>query len=161
MRISSICIIIMLTQSYMVARMVDKILIERILADIKTNVKELRDAEDITWAIYRSDVRAKRFVERTLHITIEGCIDAAHHIISDEQMREPTSYRDAFAVLAENKVLQPEDLPRFENIASFRNRLVHYYEKVDDAIVFGIFKNNLSDFDLFVDRIIDFLLKTQ
>lgn len=141
--------------------MVDRVLLERILADIKGNVKELKDAKDITWEIYRTNVRERRFVERTLHIAIEGCIDAAQHIISDEQMREPTSYRDTFMVLTENKVLRLEDLPRFEDIASFRNLLVHYYEKVDDAIVFGIFKNNLSDFDLFVDRIINYLGSTE
>ena len=145
----------------MVARMVNRILLERILANIKSNVKELRDAKDISWDIYRTDVRARRFVERTLHITIEGCIDAAQHIISDEQMREPTSYRDSFTVLTENKILLPEDLQRFENIASFRNLLVHYYEKVDDEIVYGIFRNNLSDFDLFVDRIVSFLGEAQ
>jgi len=145
----------------MVARMVNRVLLERILVDIKTNVKELRDANDITWDIYRTDVRARRFVERTLHITIEGCIDAAQHIISDEGMREPASYRDTFAVLTENKILSPKDLSRFENIASFRNLLVHYYEKVDDEIVYGIFRNNLSDFDLFVDRIVSFLGKAQ
>ena len=137
--------------------MVDRVLLERILSDIQSNVKALRNAEDITWDIYRTDMRARRFIERTLHITIEACIDAAQHIISDEQMREPTSYRDTFLVLAENKILKPEDLPRFENIASFRNLLVHYYERVDDAIVYGVFKNNLSDFDLFVGQIVNLL----
>jgi uncharacterized protein YutE (UPF0331/DUF86 family) len=140
--------------------MVNRVLLERILSDIKTNVKELRDANDINWDIYRTDVRARRFVERTLHITIEACIDAAQHIISDEEMREPISYRDTFVVLTENRILWPADLSRFENIASFRNLLVHYYEKVDDEIVYGVFKNNLSDFDLFVDRIVSFLGKT-
>ena len=139
--------------------MVNRLLLERILADIKSNVKELKKATDITWDVYRTDIRERRFVERTLHITIEGCIDVAQHIISDEKMREPTSYRDTFMVLTENKILKPDDLSRFENIASFRNLLVHYYEKVDDAIVYGIFKNNLSDFDLFVERIVSFLGK--
>ena len=125
--------------------------------DIKTNVRELKNSVDITWDVYRTDIRARRFVERTLHITIEGCIDAAQHIISDQKMREPKSYRDTFVVLTENNILLPEDLSRFENIASFRNLLVHYYEKVDEEIVYGIFRNNLSDFDLFVDRIVSFL----
>ena len=139
--------------------MVNRLLLERILADIKSNVTELKNAKDITWDVYRTDIRERRFVERTLHITIEGCIDAAQHIISDEKMREPISYRDTFMVLTENKILKTDDLPRFENIASFRNLLVHYYEKVDDAIVYGVFKNNLSDFDLFVERIVSFLGK--
>jgi len=59
--------------------------------------------------------------------------------------------------LAEHGVLRKEDLERFENIASFRNLIVHYYERADDAVVYGVFKENLSDFDLFVDRIIEYL----
>jgi uncharacterized protein YutE (UPF0331/DUF86 family) len=137
--------------------MVNRVLLERILGDIKANVRDLRNAVDITWEVYRTDKRARRFVERTLHIMIEACIDVAQHLISDEGFREPSSYRDAFAVLAEHGILHKEDLERFENIASFRNLIVHYYERVDDAVVFGLFKQNLSDFDLFVERIIAYL----
>jgi uncharacterized protein YutE (UPF0331/DUF86 family) len=92
-----------------------------------------------------------------LHIVIEACIDIAQHIISDEGFREPTNYRDTFAVLTEQGILGKGDLERFENIASFRNLIVHYYERVDDAIVYRVFKENLPDFDLFVDRIINYL----
>ena len=70
-----------------------------------------------------------------MHIIIEACIDIAQHIISDEGFREPSSYRDTFAVLAEHGVLRKEDLERFENIASFRNLIVHYYERVDDVVL--------------------------
>jgi uncharacterized protein YutE (UPF0331/DUF86 family) len=54
----------------------------------------------------------------------------------------------------------PKDEHRTSNV-EFRNLLVHYYENVDDAIVYGIFKNDLSDFDLFVDRIVHFLGKRE
>ena len=77
--------------------------------------------------------------------------------IADENLREPVSYRDTFTILAEKDILQSSDLERFENMASFRNLLVHYYERVDDEIVYGIFKQNLSDFDLFVERIVKYL----
>ncbi len=139
--------------------MVDMILLERLVSDIKINIKDLKQASDITWEVYQTDKRSRRFVERTLHITIEACLDAAHHIISDEQFREPSSYRDTFAVLTENKILTTDDLERFHKMASFRNLLVHYYERIDDAIVYGIFKNNLSDFEIFVERITAYLTK--
>ena len=141
--------------------MVNKILIERILADIKAYLKDLKDASDITWEVYKKDKRARRFVERTLHIMIEACIDIAQHIISDEGFREPLSYRYTFTILAENGILTPEDLSKFEKMASFRNLIVHYYEKIDDSIVYNIFKNNLSDFDLFIDRILRYINKNQ
>jgi len=140
--------------------MVDVVLVEKILGDIKSNVSELRQATDITWNIYRTDKRSRRFVERTLHILIEACIDVAQHIISDEQLREPTSYRDTFAVLAESGIVQPEDLTRMENMASFRNLIVHYYERIDDAAVYGFFKRNLSDFDIFVRSVVKYMKKT-
>ena len=137
--------------------MVNRVLLERILSDIKSNLQDLQDASDITWEIYRTDKRKRRFVERTLHIMIEACIDIAQHIISDEQLREPANYRDTFVVLAENDILDTSDLTRFENMASFRNLLVHYYERLDDEVVFGIFKRNLSDFEIFVKRIVAYL----
>jgi len=137
--------------------MVDRVLVERILADIRANVRDLRNAGDITYDVYRTDKRARRFVERTLHILFEACIDVAQHIISDEHLREPVSYRDTFVVLAESRIIRSEDLPVFESMASFRNLIVHYYEGVDDAVVFGIFRERLSDFDLFVDRIAGYL----
>lgn len=137
--------------------MVDRLLIEKILSDIRSNVNDLRHARDITWEVYRTDIRSRRFVERTLHILIEACIDLAQHIISDERFREPASYRDTFAVLAEEQVIHREDLPRFEQMAAFRNLIVHYYERIDDAVVYGVFNRNLDDFDLFVERIAAYL----
>jgi uncharacterized protein YutE (UPF0331/DUF86 family) len=140
--------------------MVNRILIERIIAEIKANIKDLMESTDITWDVYRTDKRARRYVERTLHITIEACIDIAQHIISDEGFREPTSYRDVFSVLEENGIISPSELSKFENMASFRNLIVHYYERVDDSVIFGIFKKNLSDVELFVDRILEYLKRT-
>jgi uncharacterized protein YutE (UPF0331/DUF86 family) len=40
-----------------------------------------------------------------------------------------------------------------------RNMLVHHYEKVDNEVVFGIFKNKLEDFDLFCDCILEYVKK--
>lgn len=92
-----------------------------------------------------------------MHILVEACIDAAQHIISDQGYREPGSYREAFVVLAEEQVIPRELLPRWEQMAAFRNLIVHYYERVDDAIAFGIFKNNLKDFLDFAESLVNFL----
>lgn len=70
------------------------------------------------------------------------------------------SYRDTFVVLAEQGILRKEDLPKFEKIASLRNLIVHYYERLDDEIVYSVLKKNLSDFDLFVKRILEYLEKS-
>jgi len=137
--------------------MVNRLLIERVLSDIKSNIADLQGATDISWEVYQTNKRSRRFVERTLHILVEACIDLAQHIISDEGFREPDSYRDAFIVLAENGIVSHRHLEKYEHMAAFRNLIVHYYERVDDEIVFGIFKNDLSDFILFSDSIKEYL----
>jgi uncharacterized protein YutE (UPF0331/DUF86 family) len=140
--------------------MVDRLLLEKILGDIRANIRELEIAKDIPWEVYQSDVRTRRFVERTLHILIEACIDIAQHIISDEGFREPSTYRDAFVVLAEEKIIPADQLPRLEQMAAFRNLIVHYYEKIDDTIVFAVFQRNLTDFLDFTESISAFLKGT-
>lgn len=47
--------------------MVDKELISRKLSQVRMYVDELRRAEDINWEKYRSDLRARAFVERDIH----------------------------------------------------------------------------------------------
>ena len=83
----------------------DRIIIEKTLETISVNLKELKSSSDIDWGVYQSDIRSRRFVERTLHVIIEACLDIAHHIISSEGMREPATYRDAFVVLSENGII--------------------------------------------------------
>ena len=132
--------------------MVNRLLLERILGDIRYNARLLQEADDIDWANYQQDPRSRRLVERTLHIIIEACIDLAQHVISGQSLREPSSYRDSFVVLAENGIIQRDTLPVLERMAAFRNLIVHYYDRVEDEIVFGIFKHRLSDFELFVNE---------
>ncbi len=133
--------------------MVNIDIISRLLVSIEGFVTDLRNADDITYDRFISDIRAQRFVERTLQIAAEACIDLTHHIISDEKWREPDSYADAFTILAEHGVITPEQAKQYCLMARFRNKIVHFYENVDLQQVFAIFKNHLDDFDEFVTTI--------
>lgn len=130
--------------------MVDKELLSRKLSRLRSYMEVLKLAGDINWEKYQSDLRAKAFVERYLHLSVEEVIDIANHLISFHRWREPTGYRDLFTILREHGVIDAEHLPVFQNMASFRNMLVHRYETVDDELVFGIFKKRLDDFELFI-----------
>lgn len=141
--------------------MVNQDIVLRLLAGIEGFVSDLRNADDITHDRFLRDIRLQRFVERTLHLAVEACMDVAHHIISDEKWRDPDSYADAFVILAENGVLTAEQAKQFSMMARFRNKIVHYYEKVEPDLVFGIFKTRLQDFDVFVAAIRDWLARRE
>ena len=133
--------------------MVDKDLVSRKLSKLESYIDELRRARDIDWAKYQADLRSKAFVERYIHLAIEEVIDMANHIVSFNRWREPTSFRDLFSALSEHEIIPASHLATFQNMASFRNLLVHRYENVDDEMVFGIFKKRLGDFDLYIELI--------
>jgi len=137
--------------------MVDKELLSRKLSRLRSYVEVLKCAEDITWEKYRSDLRAKAFVERYLHLAIEEVIDIANHFVSFYKWREPTGYRDLFSILKEHGIIKEKHLPTFQNMASFRNMLVHRYETIDDELVFGMFKKRLDDFELFITLVINWV----
>jgi len=127
--------------------------IKRLLNNLENHIDELRSATDITYDLFLKDIRLQRFVERTLQISIECCFDIVHHIIADEGLREPVSYADAFGVLAENGILSHESVNTYKMMAQFRNKVVHYYEKIDPDQVYAIFKGKLDTFEEFKAQI--------
>lgn len=133
--------------------MVDTAVLQRLLNNLESHVNDLRSATDITHDKFMKDIRLQRFVERTLHIAIECCLDIVHHIISEKGLREPSSYADAFGVLGESGILTPESVAEFQLMAQFRNKIVHYYETIDPEQVYAIFKTRLGTFDSFRKQI--------
>ena len=137
--------------------LVDKLLIGRKLTQLETYLGQISEFSKVSIAAYKSDWRTQRIVERTLQMLIELCIDIANHIISDEGMRLPSGYADTFAVLMENKVINRSLLKTMDEMAKFRNVVVHQYEKIDPAIVVSILHNNLKDFESYKKSIIKYL----
>jgi len=133
--------------------MVDKELLSRKISNLQSYVSGLASADDINWEKYMNDTRSRAFVERYLHLSIEEVIDIANHLVSFCGFREPAGYRDLFSVLQEQGVIPEKQLMTFQNMASFRNLLVHRYEKIDDEVVFGFFTRRLSDFPLFINLV--------
>jgi len=128
--------------------------VKRLIANIEGYVNDLKNAKDITYDKFISDIRSQRFIERTLHIAIESCLDVVHHIISENGFRQPTSYSDAFAVLAENGIIAAQSLTEYQPMAQFRNKIVHNYDKIDPEQIYGIFKKRLGTFDRFRNEIL-------
>ena len=130
--------------------MVDRLVLERLFSLINGYLNDLRSVKDVTFTEYAKDIKLQRFTERTLHIAIEACLDIANHIISDARLREPEDNRDVFKVLGENKIISARLQKRLEDMASFRNLIVHSYAKIDNEIVFGILKKRLRDIEEFM-----------
>ncbi len=133
--------------------MVDEKLIKNKVAQLAEYYTDLQETQDVKLDIFKADKKIRRYVERTLHLCIECCLDIGNHIIADNGWREPLDNKDIFAVLAENNVLSMEILSNLQKMAQFRNVLVHDYAKIDPEIVFVILKKDLSDIQKFIQDI--------
>ncbi len=131
--------------------MTDPDLIAKKLALIETCVRELRTmARPDTLA---EDIREQRFVEHTLQLAIQAALDAASHIVADERLGEPSTYRDLFELLEKAGYVPRELATELEKMAGFRNILVHGYDSVDLTIVKDIVENRLDDLERFAELV--------
>jgi len=137
--------------------LVDKNVVLRKISELETYQKQIEEFSDITIQEYKSDWKLQRIIERTLQMMIETCADIAHHIISDKDMRPPTSYADTFNVLLENNIIEPELYAIMDKMIKFRNIVVHRYEDVDTEIVVTIIKKHIGDFKNFEEAILKYL----
>lgn len=139
--------------------MPNEYIILRLISNIEGYLNDLKRVDEITFEEFNRDIIKQRFIERTLHIIIESVLDIMHHIISDLRLREPNSYADAFNVLFENNIISKNTRNNGKLMAQFRNRLVHYYEKNEPEIIFGILKKHLNDILVFINDVKEFVEK--
>ena len=66
--------------------------------------------------------------------SIEGCIDAAHHVAASEGWAPAETNAGAMEVLGRHEVLDQELVKTMAAAVRFRNLLVHRYAAVDDEL---------------------------
>jgi uncharacterized protein YutE (UPF0331/DUF86 family) len=79
----------------------------------------------------------------------QACIELAHHVIASNGWTPTTGYRDAFLRLAEHGVIDGVLAERLQDLAGLRNRLVHLYDDVDDALVHQALQAGLTEIDAY------------
>ena len=91
--------------------------------------------------------------ERNIHIAIEACMDIGKIIIANQNLKEPVDNKGIFSVLAEAGIINKKSLGFLMPMAGTRNILVHGYDRVDNALIYGIIKKHLQDFDDFLSQV--------
>lgn len=132
----------------------DDIVLER-LRMLSQYVDELHDFRmDVSnFKAYKEDIRLKRAVERSLQIAIEACLDIGRRIITVEGLPYAETNREVFEILVREEVVPRELSATLDDMAGFRNLMVHNYARIDDAKVYGILQKRLGDFDDFAEAI--------
>jgi uncharacterized protein YutE (UPF0331/DUF86 family) len=134
------------------------VLLKEKLALLNEYLQDLEAEKQITLTDLKENKVQRRYLERTLQIAVEACLDIGNHIIADLQLREPEDYKDIMAVLSEAGYLPQNRLNRFKRMAQFRNVVVHDYARIDPEILLGILHKNLADLHFFACAVRDAFL---
>lgn len=122
-------------------------------------VKYLSEIQQVNKNSFLKDYHFYGLAERYLQLSIEIILDAGKMIIVASNLRKPEDNSDIPRVLEENKIISPKLAKRLSGIASFRNILVHDYEKIDREIVYQKLHNNLKDLTDFKKEMVKHLNK--
>lgn len=120
---------------------------------IRETLRELRRIKSPTTGKLDKDYFLKRGVERSLQICVEAVIDIAHRIIALKNLPPCSTATKALEALEEMGILK--DASAYKKMVQFRNFVVHRYETIETAILVGILRGDLGDFDRFIAEVLE------
>lgn len=76
-------------------------------------------------------------------------------MLSNKNADIPSTMAEAFEELQKHGIIKLSVCTSMQNAVGFRNLIVHAYKKIDWKIVWNIISNNLDDFRLFAQAILN------
>jgi len=92
-------------------------------------------------------------VERYLYLLCQAAIELAEAFISYKKYRQPTTMRESFDILFEEKIISRILCEKLRNLVGFRNILAHEYANINYDIVFDVLHNQIEDTKSLADKI--------
>lgn len=136
---------------------IDKELVRRKLETLKGYVQKLAELRSLDKQAFLGDHRHFGLAEHYLQLSIEIVLDVCRHLVVVLAAKTPEDSRGLFQVLAQHNVLTPEFAEKNQNMAGFRNRLVHEYSEIDHEKVYMYLQNYFGEFEKFIVEISRYL----
>lgn len=123
------------------------------IKEIEGYLSELSEIMPGNFEEYK-EIKNKAACERYFEKIIEAVIDLSFLIIKDKNLRIPEEDKEAFDILAKEKIISAELAERFKDAKGMRNIIAHKYGNVDEEIVFHSVTEELEkDVKEFIEKI--------
>jgi uncharacterized protein YutE (UPF0331/DUF86 family) len=106
---------------------------------------------------YRRDVVGRKAAERLLQQTIEAALDINAHVLAGTGAGPPEDYYTSFIQMGTERVLEADLAEQLAPAAGLRNRLVHQYDDLDDALVYQAIDRALRLFPGYLRAVVAYL----
>lgn len=135
----------------------DKEVMSTLISELNNAMDALNDIISEGEAEFMANRHLRGSAKYHLLVAIESVLDLSNHLITQNKWRLPENYADIFLVISENKVIKREEAEHLGEMARFRNRLIHQYWKIDDAIIWEVLVNDRLDITNYANKILDFV----
>ena len=141
--------------------MLDKERILSKIAELRSYLEELKKVTPKSFEEYEKLELNRRACERLLQISIECVLDVCDVIFSGLKLGVPASEEDIIEKLNRAGVNTDETTNKLKGMKQMRNVLVHRYPYVDDEKIYRSLTTEIRDFNVFIDKILNFLKKKE
>ena len=128
-----------------------------LLRFIETCLQELKPFSEMIKGEFLSDRKNPPFVESYLRRSLEAVFDIGRHILAKTYGFREIEYKVIAKELGEREIITRELSSILQEMAGYRNRMVHFYREVTPDELYEIVTNHLKDLDRFIKEIVAFL----
>ena len=111
--------------------MTDRLIILKKLAMLREHAARIRRRHPPTREAFESNVDVQDAIALSFLVAVQEANDIALHLAADEGWGLPSSYAEAFDLLARNHIVTPEHARELAAVAAVRNRIAHGYASID------------------------------
>jgi uncharacterized protein YutE (UPF0331/DUF86 family) len=127
------------------------------LRELSAALDDWERYKDIDLGDLKRDRDKMNMVLHAMLVAIQSSIDISNHLIAENKLKKPLTYREAFEILNESGLISLPLSESMSDLAGFRNVLVHIYWKLDMDEIYSILQNDLDQIREF-ERIIKKML---
>ncbi len=117
-------------------------------------IKRVLQKSKIDMSAFIDDIDIQDIVIFNLQKAIQGCIDIAAHIISDENLGVPGSTNEMLYMLEENGYLDSSLTEKMVKAVGFRNLIAHEYDKLEMEQVYRVAREDVRDLHEYIQAIL-------
>ena len=127
------------------------------ISEVREHKEKIEKYSSIPDIDFWKDERNLLAIKHLLLQSIEACGSICSHILAKKFFKSPSSFPECFEILFNSGVIDKELSTKLREMARFRNILVHRYWEIEDKKILEYARNNLEDFDRFLESIIVYL----
>ncbi len=124
---------------------------------VEQNNRLLEELKEQGYESFAQNFRDIQAAKHSLQESIEACLDISNHIIAEKGFRRGEDYKDIFSVIEEEGIIDAGLSARLQEMAQFRNLLVHQYGRIDTRRLFIIMSEDLKDIEEFIKSILTYI----